>query len=140
MLHMHEVTGSSPVVPTTASRQSGVLKCPPFGRHFPFAACRSFFPKNLCYANLFREPSRAVLLHRPRPYCEPTTGLEGGGDYGSNRFAGELQVNKSVCRKLHQPGGLCTGARRQRRESCCPHHVAARRVLQRVAERQPLCF
>ena len=46
------------------------------------------------------------------------TGIEGGGDCGSNRSADESNENRIVCRRLHQPGGLCTGALRQRRDSC----------------------
>ncbi len=37
------------------------------------------------------------------------TGLEGGGDCGSNRFAGELFDCKKVCRKLNSPAGCSPG-------------------------------
>ena len=32
---------------------------------------------------------------------EHMTGLEGGGDCGSNRFADELHENRKICRKLN---------------------------------------
>ena len=48
---------------------------------------------------------------------ECKAGFEGGGASGSERFEGELHDNGNVRRKLQQPSGLCTGARRQRRES-----------------------
>ena len=49
-------------------------------------------------------------------HCAYLTGLEGGGVSESERFA-DRAGNRMQGRKLHQPCGLCTGARRQRRKS-----------------------
>ena len=52
-----------------------------------------------------------------------TKGLEGGGVCGSKRFARDNPNEQQSMAQTEQPGGLFTGARRQRRKSLRPHHL-----------------
>ena len=55
-------------------------------------------------------------------------GFEGGGVSESERFANGAGEKKQE-RKLHQPCGLCTGARRQRRKSRYQLHIKMHKSL-----------
>ncbi len=68
---MREVTGSSPVVPTTTSRQSGVSSEPPVGASHPLSACRS--------------SSQKILLRNL--FGSPQSNLKGAGCFSSKNLA-----------------------------------------------------
>ena len=69
-----------------------------------------------------------------------TKGLEGGGVCRSKRFARDNLNEQQSMAQTEQPGGLFTGARRQRRKSLRPHHVAARRVWKQLELAQAVFF
>ena len=69
-----------------------------------------------------------------------TKGLEGGGVCASKRFARDNPNDQQSMAQTEQPGGLFTGARRQRRKSLRPHHVAARRVSKQLEKSQAVSF
>ena len=104
---------SSPFVRTT-SPQGAFRNSLRNLKLFPFSPA-SPFPAKLA-ARLLREPCLFALSRL-------TKGLEGGGVCGCKRFARDNPNEQQSMAQPEQPGGLFTGARRQRRKSLRPHHL-----------------